>query len=492
MGKYCFDIPSGLPPDLLRDLANSCIIGGPDNMPFLCKTRIESTNLHIQRSVTESGCLLAPWVMESVGRLQIHSGTLMDRSTPYHFLLEMARGKINQIRNQSADWISGGLNLPDEIKLSMETLSHRFCQIVCCPESRSREDSLTCYLRDAHHLSRKLFDFYACEALKQQGANRLKTKSKLTCALENWIGHPREIERIRPIFDDFRLPLPWYRIQEKQNTFNWGEFDRWLDLADDAGLPVTSASLIDFSSSQLPAWLWRWDRDPISLTDFMCRFVERAVRRFRGRISQWLITTGSNQSNLLGLREEDLFSLTIKLGEVARGIDPELSLILGIRQPWGEYLADSQCLSPFGFSDNLIRSGLNVSAVNLEVIMGVMGRGTYCRDVSDFFHILQLYALLGVPLHITLGYPSSDQLDPHSDPEMATGAGWWKTGYDMQSQSDWAKTFGTLAISKPYVRAIHWTHFSDQFPHQFPSCGLIDHLGEEKPAMAQMRSIRQL
>ncbi|MFM7150359.1 MAG: hypothetical protein ACKO23_10995, partial [Gemmataceae bacterium] len=167
------------------------------------------------------------------------------------------------------------------------------------------------------------------------------------------------------------------------------------------------------------------------------------------------------------------------------------SLILGIRQPWGDYLADSQCLSPFGFADNLIRSGLNVSAVNLEVIMGVRGRGTYCRDISDLFQLLQLYALLGVPLNITLGYPSSDGFDPLADPEMTAGAGWWKGGYDTQSQSDWAKAFGTLALSKPFVKTVYWTHFSDQFPHQFPSCGLIGHRGEEKQAIEAIRTIRQ-
>ena len=75
--------------------------------------------------------------------------------------------------------------------------------------------------------------------------------------------------------------------------------------------------------------------------------------------------------------------------------------------------------SPFIFTDTLIRSGLNPAAVDVEVVMGVGGRGSYCRDALDTSRLLDLYALLGVPLRVTLGYPSADGSDPDADPELA-------------------------------------------------------------------------
>ena len=39
--------------------------------------------------------------------------------------------------------------------------------------------------------------------------------------------------------------------------------------------------------------------------------------------------------------------------------------------------------------------------------MGVTPRGSYCRDLLETSRILDLYALLGLPLRVTLGYPSS-------------------------------------------------------------------------------------
>ena len=47
------------------------------------------------------------------------SGTLMERSAPYHIAIELARGKINQLRCQVSEWTLGGLLMPD-------TLAERF------------------------------------------------------------------------------------------------------------------------------------------------------------------------------------------------------------------------------------------------------------------------------------------------------------------------------------------------------------------------------
>src|SRR5262249_30144456 len=187
--------------------------------------------------------------------------------------------------------------------------------------------------------------------------------------------------------------------------------------------------LMDFPSSQRRAWLWLWERDLPSMASFMCKFVEAAVRRYRSRIRRWQLTAASNWADVLGLSEDELLGLTFRLGEAARQVGPSLELVLGISQPWGEYMVPRERTSPFIFADNLIRSGLNLSAINLEIVMGVTGRGSYCRDLLDLSRLLDLYALLGVPLQVTLGYPSTGQSDPDADPELSVGAGSWGGGF---------------------------------------------------------------
>jgi hypothetical protein len=254
---------------------------------------------------------------------------------------------------------------------------------------------------------------------------------------------------------------------------------------------VTAGPLIDFSSAQLPDWLWLWERDLPSLATFMCKFVEAAVRRYRDRIRRWQLTAASNAAHVLSLNEEELLGLTYRLGETARQVDPSLELVIGVAQPWGEYMTEqNRTHSPFVFADTLIRSGLSVSALDIEVIMGLTPRGSYCRDLLEVSRILDLYALLGVPLRVTLGYPSDDGTDDDADPELRVAGGRWRDGFTPAVQADWAEWFPALALCKPFVQGVQWCHWSDAGPHQFPHCGLLDKQGRPKPALAQLRTLR--
>ena len=135
--------------------------------------------------------------------------------------------------------------------------------------------------------------------------------------------------------------------------------------------------------------------------------------------------------------------------------------------------------------------------------MAVSPRGSYCRDLLDASRLLDLYALLGTPLQVTLGYPSraadplptptpSDtQADPMADASLKAAGGSWLGGISADGQADWAADFLALAICKPSVRHICWADLIDAERHQFPNCGLIDRAGRAKEALAELRHQRQ-
>ena len=76
-------------------------------------TRRQRTNefLILSHNEDESGYLVAPWPLDDHGHLMGTSATLMERAAPYRLLLELARGKVNQVRCQAADWRMGGLHI---------------------------------------------------------------------------------------------------------------------------------------------------------------------------------------------------------------------------------------------------------------------------------------------------------------------------------------------------------------------------------------------
>jgi len=229
------------------------------------------------------------------------------------------------------------------------------------------------------------------------------------------------------------------------------------------------------------------------MASFMCKFVEAAVRRYRGQIRRWQLSAGSNCANVLGLGEEELLGLTYRLADTARQVDPSLEPVIGIAQPWGEYMAAQEWThSPFIFADTLIRSGINnLAALDLEIVMGVQPRGSYCRDVLEISRLLDLYALLGVPLRVTLGYPAGESTDPSADPELRIDAGRWRDGFTPETQADWASAFGALTLCKPFVQAVQWCHLADAHSHQFPHAGLLDAQDQPRPAFERLLRLRE-
>jgi len=321
---------------------------------------------------------------------------------------------------------------------------------------------------------------------------REKLTTTLGCIVDPIPPSPALATELRRSCNTVCLPITWNDVESEEASYQWKECDELVEWALAQGYTVSAGPLIDFSSARLPGWLWQWERDVPSMASFMSRFVEAAIRRYRQRIRRWQLTAASNWATTLGLGEDELLRLTYNLVETARQVDSGLELTIGIAQPWGEYMAVSdRTHPPFIFADTLIRAGLNLAALDLELVMGVTPRGSYCRDLLETSRLLDIYALLGVPLRVTLGYPSSTQPDHDADPEMRVDAGRWGVEPLLEAQADWATSFGALTLCKPAVHGIQWTHLSDGVPHQFPNCGLVDAQGQPKPALARFRELRE-
>ncbi len=491
MGMMTFQLPAGLSADADRDLERACVGGGPDNMPWPTALQRQDGKITAKKAVDESGFFLAPWPIEKIGRLMTSSATLMERAAAYNLLTELARGKVNQVRNQAADWVAGGLQMSPELQQQLRDLARAFGLVMTqdSPEAVARQAnaSLTLGFQTASQLVRTY-----SEQVFSVRTQRGKLDTTLGCRIGSVPPPAPVAAELARACNSLCVPISWSTVEAEQAGYRWKETDALVDWAVQQGVPLSAGPLIDFSSALIPAWLWEWERDVPSMATFMVRFVEAAIRRYRGRIRRWHLTSASNCATILGLGEDELLGLTYRLVESARQVDPGLEYVIGVSQPWGEYMAQSdRTHSPFIFADTLIRSGLNLAALDIEIVMGVTPRGSYCRDLLEASRLIDMYALLGVPLRVTLGYPSDDKADRDADPEMRVDGGRWGDGFSPTSQADWATAFTALALAKPPVHGVQWTHLSDAEPHQFPHCGLVDAHGVPKPALARLRDLRE-
>jgi hypothetical protein len=396
----------------------------------------------------------------------------------------------------------GGLQISPALKKSMIDATLAFGKAVTNASGPSKPSSTDTQLAQhaltlGYQGARLLVEAYVEQvfAIRHQRTARLETT--LGCRVQpaqDSLPGLLESGSFTKAFNSITIAFPWCDIEAEEGAYSWSGYDELVNWAIEQELPISGGPLIDFSSVQLPAWLWLWERDVATMASFMCKAVEATVKRYRQKIRRWQVCAGCNCARVLGLGEEELLGLTYRLAEAARQADPSLELVLGVSQPWGEYMASQDFHhSPFIFADTLIRSGLNnLAALDIEMVMGVNQRGSYCRDPLEASRMLDLYALLGVPLRVTVGYPASDKADPKADPDLQIDAGRWKSGFTAQVQSEWAAAFGALALCKPFVQGVQWVHLSDAQPHQFPHTGLLDAKGQERPALARLQQLREL
>ena len=276
-------------------------------------------------------------------------------------------------------------------------------------------------------------------------------------------------------FNAVSLPFQWQTIEPQHGQFAWDHHDRLVQWWQSRNLKIIGGPLIDFAGRNLPDWIWDNANDLTSLSGVLGEYVETVVRRYQPRIRTWQISAGSNCAGVLARTDAELIWLTLRLADAVRRVNPQLEIIVGIAQPWGDYLAEQErSKTPFIFADDLLRTGIKLAALELELIMGISPRGSYCRDLLDASRLLDLYALLGVPIQATLGYPSSATATEMSCQDQRVNLGNWRGAHSEIAQADWAAVFAGLALCKPFVRTVQWAHWSDAEPHQFPHCGLVN------------------
>jgi hypothetical protein len=487
-----FALPPQLPPEAVRELERARVSSGPDGMPSPTHVQLEPGLLTVARDVDESGVVAVPWSIAGAGLLLTGTASLMERDQPYHLQVELARGKVNQVRGVAADWQMGGLYLPPALTQAIQDATRAFGRAVTRGPAAQADAEAQRALVLACHAADKLVQTYVSQVLHARHQRQPRLETVLGCRLGAAVPAGDQATALAAAFNSVVIPFPWREVEAGEGDYRWQPYEAELAWAEQQGLHISAGPLVDFALARLPNWLWLWERNRAHFASYVCDYVEVVVKRYQQRIRTWQLSAGANVAAGFPLNEEELLWLTVQMVETVRRIDPALEVSISVAQPWGDYLAERERQhSPFLFADTLLRNGVHLAALDIELIMGVTPRGSYCRDLLEVSRILDLYAILGVPLQVTLAYPAVAGSDSQAEPDLAVDGGSWRAGLSADGQADWAEAVVGLVLAKPYVRAVHWAHFSDAEPHQLPHCGLADGDGQLRPALGRLRTLRQ-
>jgi GH35 family endo-1,4-beta-xylanase len=466
---------------------------GTDQTVFPTRVELNGNVMACRRPNSESGKLHVAWDVPGFGRPVLSTASLPERDEPYLLPVELARGKLVQLRNQAATWQGAGMQMPQGFA-DLNSEAHRlFARCAAVQEHPDQACQLAeDVIRRACEAAELLTRAYSRQSLANRQRRYQQIPTLLGCNLSQELLDPAAQRLFVDTFNAAGVPIEWRLIEPVEGEYHWEASDALVDWCTEHRLVARGGPLLDFSPDGLPPWLWKWENDVSNLQSFVCDFVETAMRKYLGKIRLWEVSARVNSGGALTLSEEARLSLVAKTLEVARHVDEESQLFIRVDQPWAEYQARGQHrLSPLHFADALLRAGLGLSGVNLEIAVGYRPRGSSSRDLLDYSRLIDVWSVLGLPLHVTLAFPSGKGPDPQCTSELEVDSQSWKAGWSADAQRDWIELHLPLFLAKPAVVGVFWTHFSDAQPHTFPHAGLLDASGHPKPALDRIAHQRK-
>lgn len=476
------------PESLLADgwpEAQNAYVTGFDGRVFPSRVEIDGNVIACRRPASDSGKFNIAWPVPGFGSPVLATSSLREQEGTYLLAVELARGRICQVRNQVANWEQLGMQIPDDFRALHKESQSLFAK---CVGMKSDPIAASEVATQAIAKSCEASDLLTKSYTDQRLAIRVRRSSQLPVSLGCNLAHARPDATwdslIPGTFNAAAVPIEWRHIEQEEGTYDWSWLDAQVEWCQQHKLVMRGGPLLDLSPRGLPKWLEQWGHDFFNLQSFLCDFVETAISRYLGKIRHWEVSSRVNTGGALNLTEENCLTLVARTLEVARRVDEEAQFLIRIEQPWGTYQTRGQHrLSPVQFVDALLRCGVGLAGVNLEIAVGFSNRGSASRDALDVSRMLDVWSSLEIPLHITLAFPSSNAADPLADSGIGVDARGWKNPWSEAAQAEWLDTFLPLLISKQSVNGIYWSHLTDAAPHDFPNAGLLNAAGQPKLAM---------
>lgn len=479
------------PHDRVRDDAiERAYFTGQDRSIWPSRARRTDDGFEIERSRDESGCVHLLWEIAGRGEQVLSTAWLMEREEPYHLQVELARGAVYRVRRQLDDWLDAGLEPSPRLLKLLDSAKAHFGQAATRqhePKQAAAEAEQAIAI--ALDAADELIHCYTTQALAARRAENPKLDLCLAARLDGTEQTPALRAQLQRSLACTSVALTWGQVEQQEGNYEWEKIDQQFDWAADANLDVIAGPLIAFDRASAPAWGKAPKKSADGLHRAAMEFTTMAVKRYRGRVRTWNCAARLNLGDALALMPEDRLRIAVHTVDVIRRYDLDTPIIMTFDRPWAEYMNRLEIDPPLYVADTLIRAGLGLAGVGLEINLGFEPDGSLPRDMLEISELLDMWSVVGVPLTVFVTAPSNSRsAEPGSarvNPRMAPG------GPSPAWQADWLRGVLGLILAKPYVNCLVWNQLADSPDARFPFAGLIDEQQQPKPALGVLEEVRQ-
>ena len=485
MGEFSFRVPVDW--NLGPYHANSIHVVGLDGIPWPC--RISVTNdpvepktrklLVISRNRDESGRLYVVFPFERRGEMLTCTGTLPVRDQPYELLTELARGTLNRLRNQISIWSEGGLSIGDSIHYQVGSATTLLSESILCEDSAHRDEVARQSIEKSMDAIFELSDSFGDQISKFRREHDEMSKFWLAAVVGR--GEQFQASLENPTFDLFQVDLS-PDCPTQASRLSGGH-------AEDFGKRVIVGPWLDASLGGMSQRLINMD-DYLSRKDHVVIECRRQLERLPSTTSLIHVASGLNGIGHRHLSYPQQLQVTVDMLRAVEESRVELPTMVSFDYPWAERLAGAVGgVHPLQIADSLLRQGLPISFLGLDISLDYWPNGCAVRDPLQWIDLVDVWAQLGLPLILCFRAPTgadSNTIDAKDGHPINQS----RSNLTDQMRVDFLSTVLPMMVARPTVHGLIWRQWQDQDDPRFPCGGFRDERGGEKPISQALEKIR--
>jgi predicted RNase H-like HicB family nuclease len=496
--RLCFAVFSDGKPVKSVDLAGAYMVGSED-APLRAEISWKAGLIHCSTRAPGPAALVLLWEVPGVGKVMLESSRLLERKRPYMLTVELARGQLMRLLQKVEEWGLAEYDAAAEAAAGLGEARELLIKALQAEDHSAASDIGQQALEKAVQAGEQLTLTHA-EALRSRRRPSPQSSSKGVIGCSVLPALPIESLRkpLSAAADFVSLPTVWRDIEPNEQAFQWEALDTWVQTLAKHRFPIKAGPIVSFSEQNVPDWLFMWEHDFDTLRDLAYEHARRLLNRYGQYVKTWTVISGIHGQNCLTFHHhEQLMELTRMAAALARQAAPQASLIVDVVAPWGEYYARNQCtIPPLHYADWVVQSGIAFDAFGLQFRFGPPEDGSFARALFQISSVIDQFAKMGKPIHITAALVPSSTAAPKSTNGQQDGepagmvGGYWRAEWSEQIQAEFLKSFMDIALSKPFVESVVWDALVDHPESPIPHGGLLRADLEPKPAYERLLKAR--
>ncbi len=371
-----------------------------DSVPWPGRISVDGNVISLNRNVHHSGIVIAAYPVDGIGELTLRTGTLPERVEPYNLAIELARGTLDRLRNQTSLWSEAGLQVSAEIADSTDRAVTKLGEAVFAEGDPDRQTELA---NDCLALTCPLIDRLCREFARQIAQVILRDE-----AVDHFVG-----VRVEPHETSDE------QIEQLPPGFRYVEISGWT-------FPATDTHEVGESAVDLQGRVAQSDRRTIvgpiwdasihglpdrinQINDFEKKRIE-SLQYFGRSLSEirdqpdWLhIASGLNGVGHRFMSFPQQIQLVVDLQHLVDEFNHDVPILISFSQPWGERLAWSVGgAQSIQIADLLLRHEIRLSGFGLEIDLDYWPNGSLIRDPLQWLDLMDTWSQFGMPLFLFL------------------------------------------------------------------------------------------